>query len=173
MDYDIYIVSDKLTNTTGNLVITIETLNGSMLYFDSLNNYHIADSSSAVAYTVSNETLAGVDITSTFIWAYLVYDDGTGVAQNQHYFVKPLDLKLEHPDITLSFDEHKQTLSLIANKLAKDVYIYVDDVDVKFSDNYFDLLPGVLTTITVLNDFDIADIKEQVKVISLYDSYIH
>jgi hypothetical protein len=63
MDYDIYIVSDKLTNTTGNLVITIETLNGSMLYFDSLNNYHIADSSSAVAYTVSNETLAGVDIT--------------------------------------------------------------------------------------------------------------
>jgi hypothetical protein len=25
----------------------------------------------------------------------------------------------------------------------------------------------------VLNDFDIADIKEQVKVISLYDSYIH
>jgi len=80
LDYDIHVVSDRLTNTTGSLVITIESLNGTMIYFDTIANYHIEDASSAVAYTVSNATLANVDVTQTFIWAYLVYDEGSGVA---------------------------------------------------------------------------------------------
>lgn len=63
LDYEIHIVSDKLTNSSGNLVITIETLNGTMLFFDSVNDYQILESSSAVAYTVSNQTLANIDIT--------------------------------------------------------------------------------------------------------------
>jgi len=173
LDYEVHIISDKLTDITGNLIVAVETLNGTMIYFDAVTNYELLEGASDIAYTISNETLAGIDITKTFIWAYFSYSGDVGFAQNQFYFVRPLELELEEPKITVTFDEKKQTVSLLPNKLAKDVYLYVDDMDVKFSDNYFDMLPGIHTTLTILNGINISKIKEHLKVISLYDSYLH
>jgi Ig-fold domain len=51
------------------------------------------------------------------------------------------------------------------------VYLYVDGKEVKFSDNYFDLIPGEAKTVTVLNDIKISKIIGLIQVISLYDSY--
>ena len=60
---------------------------------------------------------------------------------------------------------------LESNKLAKDVYVYVDDMDVKFSDNYFDLFDNEMKELKVLNGIRLLSIEGKVKVVSLYDSY--
>ena len=44
-------------------------------------------------------------------------------------------------------------------------------IDNFFEDNYFDLLPGKEVTINVKTDLSLSVFKEQLKVISLVDSY--
>jgi len=79
-------------------------------------------------------------------------------------------LELEKPIIDLQFDDVEDTITLTADKLAKDIYVYVNNYDIQLSDNYFDISGGASKTIKILN-CEAKNIKDKVKVISLYDSY--
>ncbi|MFN7119561.1 MAG: beta-mannosidase [Saprospiraceae bacterium] len=70
-----------------------------------------------------------------------VWQEEKMVAQTLHYFAPPKDLKLQTPGIHYQIDETNQTLTLSANTLVKNLYLYADSA-VQFADNYFDLLPG-------------------------------
>ena len=56
-----------------------------------------------------------------------------------------------------------------ANTYAKYVQLSFLENEVIFSDNYFDLLPGVTKTITYKNADDRKDILSKLKVVSLFD----
>ena len=56
-----------------------------------------------------------------------------------------------------------------ANTYAKYVQLSFQENEVIFSDNYFDLLPGVTKTITYKNTDDRKDILSKLKVRSLFD----
>jgi len=170
-DYEVYVVSDKINDIVGNLIVAVESFNGTILYYDSVPNYYLPEGSSNVGYVIPNATLANVDLSSTLIWAYFSYAGDYGFAQTEHYFKRPLDLNFEKPNITVAFDEVKQTVTLHTDKLAKDVYLFIDEVDVKFSDNFFDMLPGIVYTVTVLNNYTVGSFRNVLKVASLYDTY--
>lgn len=87
--------------------------------------------------------------------------------------MRPIALKLEKPTIVVTVDQHAGTVTLKTDKLAKDVYLSVDDLDVKFSDNYFDLLPGTFKSVSILNGINVSKIQSRINIISLYDSYAH
>lgn len=70
----------------------------------------------------------------------------------------------------LTFIEESNLIQIESETLAKDVYIYIDDEDLKLSDNYFDVIPGIKYKIKVLNK-EVKDIKTIVKTISLFDTY--
>jgi beta-mannosidase len=55
--------------------------------------------------------------------------------------------------------------------LARSVYLSFGNLDVKLSDNYFDLLPGETIEITANSKASLNDIKAQLKVISLTDAF--
>jgi len=56
--------------------------------------------------------------------------------------------------------------------LARNVYLLADnDPDSHFSDNYFDLLPGQQKEIILHTARPLNEIKEQLKVWSLVDTY--
>ena len=55
--------------------------------------------------------------------------------------------------------------------LARSVYLSFGDLDVKVSDNYFDLLPGETAEITVTSAASLDALKAQMKVISLTDAF--
>jgi beta-mannosidase len=55
--------------------------------------------------------------------------------------------------------------------LARDVYLSFGDLDAKLSDNYFDILPGETTEITVTTAASLAAVKAQLKVVSLTDAF--
>jgi len=61
-DYEVHIVSDKIEAISGNLIVAVETFNGTMLFFDAVTNFDVDEGSSSVAYTITNETLKDIDV---------------------------------------------------------------------------------------------------------------
>jgi beta-mannosidase len=55
--------------------------------------------------------------------------------------------------------------------LARDVYLSFGDLEVKLSDNYFDLMPGETTEIVATGKVSLDAVKAQLKVISLADAF--
>jgi beta-mannosidase len=55
--------------------------------------------------------------------------------------------------------------------LARSVYLSFGDLDVKLSDNYFDILPGETVEITVTGAASLDALKAQLKVVSLADAF--
>ena len=55
--------------------------------------------------------------------------------------------------------------------LARSVYLSFGELDVKVSDNYFDLLPGETAEIAVSGAVSLDALKAQLKVISLTDAF--
>jgi beta-mannosidase len=55
--------------------------------------------------------------------------------------------------------------------LARSVYLSFGDLDVKVSDNYFDLLPGETVEIIATSSASLDALKAQLKVVSLTDAF--
>jgi len=58
-------------------------------------------------------------------------------------------------------------------ELARNVYVLVGNLEARFSDNYFDLLPGEPVTITIKSEGTLDQIKQALKVTSLMDSFVN
>jgi beta-mannosidase len=55
--------------------------------------------------------------------------------------------------------------------LARDVYISFGALDAKVSDNYFDLLPGRPFQVTLGNEYQLAELQTNMRVMSLTDAF--
>ncbi|MCX8523738.1 glycoside hydrolase family 2 protein [Chryseobacterium formosus] len=82
------------------------------------------------------------------------------IAQNNHFFVKPKDLKLTKPTIKIK-NISTTEIEISTDVLAKNVYLVGDT---HFSDNYFDLLPNTSRKITLSKPLG------KVDVMSLWDA---
>ena len=81
--------------------------------------------------------------------------------------VYPKNLKLKKPDFVIMLAGNK--IKIRANTFAKYVQLYFEEADVVFSDNYFDLSPGVTKTITYKNAESRKKILSKLKLRSLFD----
>ncbi|REC41540.1 beta-mannosidase [Chryseobacterium sp. 5_R23647] len=82
------------------------------------------------------------------------------IAQNNHFFVKPKDLKLTKPNIKIKKISGTE-IEISTDVLAKDVYLMGDT---HFSDNFFDLLPKASKRITLSKPM------KNVEVMTLWDT---
>jgi beta-mannosidase len=92
---------------------------------------------------------------------------GKTLASAAHYFVKPNQLPLSRPQITVSISqaEDSSIITLESDVVAKGVYLQSKNGIGNFSENYFDLFPG--EKMTVVYDEDLA--RENLIVKSLLD----
>ncbi len=63
------------------------------------------------------------------------------------------------------------TITLRSPVLARSVYLSFGDLDVKLSDNYFDLLPSEETVIQLTSTATLDQLKAALKIISLTDAF--
>ncbi|MEG1668417.1 glycoside hydrolase family 2 protein, partial [Chryseobacterium sp.] len=82
------------------------------------------------------------------------------IAQSNHFFVKPKDLKLTKPNIKIKKISATE-IEISTDVLAKDVYLMGDT---HFSDNFFDLLPKTSRKITF------SKLLKNVEVMTLWDT---
>lgn len=85
------------------------------------------------------------------VHAWLSDKDGKTVSVKNYYFYWPIKLNLPETtiNITVKKEDGKYTVTLSSNMLAKDVFVEIPIQGAKFSDNFFDLLPGEKKTITI------------------------
>jgi beta-mannosidase len=78
-----------------------------------------------------------------------VQSDGNTVTKDIYFFEAAKELHLPVPEIQSEITRKKgyYKITLSSDKLARNVYPSFEGCDVKFSDNYFDLLPGETQTV--------------------------
>ena len=147
-----YLISDKLENNDNvQLSMKWKDFNGKLLKKMVLKTMLPANSSTKVFQQAINEILTTEQRKNTYI-QLLLTDKAGKVLNEQIYFInKTKDLNL--PNATISVKTQYKSgcceLTISTDKLAKDVFIEIPIQGARFSDNFFDLEPGITKKILI------------------------
>jgi beta-mannosidase len=169
-----YIVSDKTEAMHGQLHLRLMDFDGKVL-MEETQQVDVSPLASKVYHDwpVSKLTeAAGGDVSHVFVVADLI-SGTTQISRNLTYLaptklirLKPAQLKVETTGANGTYK-----VRVTSPVLARSVYVSVGELDAKFSDNYFNLLPGETATVTVTSSASLDEVKAQLKVISLMDAF--
>src|SRR5271156_4067626 len=174
---DVYVVSDKLQPLTGTIHMRLLDFSGNSL-LEQTKEVQVPAQSNAIYFTIDKASLAGkADLHKSF----LVFDlevSGERVSRNLIFFNPMHDLELPvAPKIatkietTLNQSGGDYTVTLQSPALARSVYVSFGDLDVRSSDNYFDLLPAEPVTLHLKSSATLEQIKSALKTMSLTEAY--
>ena len=169
----IYVVSDRLQAQPAHLRVRLMDLTGKVLEEKS-QDIQVKPLASDVYLSLPvTELLSQRRRNEVFIDTELLVD-GKPVSRNLYFFDHMKNVKLPQPqiktDITSSGSGY--TVTLQSSQTARDVYLSFPDQDATFSDNYVDLLPGESMQIEVRSKASIDQLRQAMKVTSLYDAFL-
>ncbi len=165
------LVSDNLTSVKGVFQIKAMTLDDKVLYEQKKTLKAKANTSALIfdrplSELIKNENKGNIIIYTTFVTTKKTYD-------NIGFAVKQKDMNYEKVNIAKQITAAKNgfNVTLESNKFARGVFMSIHGIDNFFGDNYFDLLPGKSKTVFVRTSLSQKDFENQLKIISLVDSY--
>ena len=170
----VYIVSDKVAAKTATLRVRLMDFDGKVL-LDESQTGEVAPLASKVylEWPLKKLTDAGATDTSRVFVVAELSVGGAQVSRNLAYIapvkeihLKPAALKVETAGANGSYK-----IRITSPTLARSVYLSFGNLDVKLSDNYFDLMPGETIEITAESAAAAEALKAQLKVISLVDAF--
>ena len=166
-----WIVSDKLTEQEVLLHTQLIGFDGK-IYWEAEKQLLIPANSSQFVDSYRDTIFEEYGDFSKMVIVSKLVDGEQMISQDFHFFVKPKDLKLEDPELTLEIKEAGDTflISITAKKLAKNVFLNTDLNTDHFSDNYFDVLAGQTVEITFPATGDLEQFKSSLQVINLYET---
>src|SRR5579864_5874129 len=171
---DAVIVSDKLQPVSGVIHYRMLDFAGRVLLEETRQVQIPPQSSASYLLLDQSDLLKKGDPRQTF----LVFDlevGGQRVSRNlifqdvTHNLKLPVSPKIE---ATVSGSGQNYQVTLRSSELARNVYVSLGNLDARFSDNYFDLLPGEPVTITVKSANTQDQIKRAMKITSLTDAFV-
>jgi beta-mannosidase len=170
----VYVVSDKTSPMDATLRVRLMDFDGRTL-MDESHNVKIAPLASQIYLDWPLKKLAdagGADTSRVFVVAELA-SGATQISRNIAYLapVKEIHLKPAQLNTQVSAANGNYKVSITSPVLARTVYLSFGSLDATVSDNYFDLLPGETTEITVNSAVSLDTLKAQLKVISLTDAF--
>lgn len=151
-DLCVYLISDELQDR-GDVRLTVELMD-----FDGKSHGKWTHSGKLSANTSMlflkkrvDEFLSKQDAATSFLRFTLKAKNGAALADEVFYFAYPKDQKLPEARIETSVKRRGEAIemTLKADKLARDIFIEVPVQGVRFSDNFFDLLPWQRKKITI------------------------
>jgi beta-mannosidase len=170
---EVYAISDKLQPTAASLHVSLMTMDGRVLK-DETRQVTLPALSSARYLEWPMQTLlrGQPDLSNVFVTTELSIE-GSEVSNNLLYLVptKQVHLLPAHIESRLVKTPGGYRLTLTSNVLARDVYISFGALDAKVSDNYFDLLPGRPFQVTLGNEYQLAELQTNMRVMSLVDAF--
>jgi beta-mannosidase len=95
---------------------------------------------------------------------------GQEISTGIFFFAKVKHLQLQQTNIAIKSVKSASglpTYTLTSNTLAKNVYLWFENTEGTFSDNYVDILPGKPVTVTFTPRSSGTSVKEKMKVRSL------
>lgn len=141
---EVYVISDILQEVSGRLICRLFDFSGNILE-ERTDFVSIPANTGIVANAIPTDAwLKGQTAESTVLVAILEVQEEI-VDVKEHYFVPPNQVQLKQPSIVVSYKKTNGVptkIVLETDVLAKHV-VLTTDVEGIFSDNYFDLVPGV------------------------------
>lgn len=162
-DLCVYLVSDELQDHDGvRLDVELMDFDGKV-HGKWTQSGRLAANTSVLFMKKSADELQGKLSAANSLLHFTLKDkNGVTLADDVFYFAYPKDQKLPEANIETSVRRRGNTIemTLKTDKLARDIFVEVPVQGVRFTDNFFDLLPGQRKKITItspeehsLNDF--------------------
>lgn len=166
----VYGVSDLAEDMPAILELTLMDFNG-VNKWNYQSEITLKGNSSELYFTSAIEKIPVDDTTRLLLRAEIKGKNDETLSENILYFSNPKNLDLPQPNIRIAVENGAggTRIRLSSDKLAKNVFLSTD-CEGGFSDNYFDLLPGMEKEVV----FDGAiggDCGKAIKAVSLVDSY--
>lgn len=160
-----YVVNDLMKDEKARLELTLMDLEGKVI--KRIEEKVLAKSNTShIAWKMDKDAiLQGADPRKVILYAKLVNESQT-LSENVFYFVAPRKLDLPVADIRLEVKESggKKLVTVSSAKLAKNIWLLLDKDDKShFSDNYFDLLPGMSRTVELETSMSLEAVKSELK----------
>lgn len=170
----IYIVSDKTASISARLRVRLMDFDGKVL-LDESNAVDVAPLASKVYLNWPLKKLSdagGADTSRVVVVADLMAG-GSEISRNLLYLAPVKDIHLRQAQLRVESSGAKgiYTIRITSPVLARSVYLSFGDLDVKLSDNYFDLLPGETADIQAQSSATLDALRKQMAVISLRDAF--
>lgn len=170
-----WVIADTDQDRAVQLEMQLMDLEGKVLWEKRVPGIMLAAGQSRLQHEIGLDVLLkGIDSGKVIFYTKLVKDDQL-LSENVYYFVNTSIMELPDPGIHIAVTAGTAgtaTIRITAGKLARNIYLLLDsDPSSHFSDNYFDLLPGRTVTITVNTSLSLQQVQEQLKVISLRDTF--
>lgn len=149
---NVYLISDKLEDTGGlTLDMKLTDFSGKRLAQKSVKVEAPANSSVKVFGEALDAWVDETKRNTCFLLLALRDRNGREVARDVHYFVptKELDLPQTAVRCKLKVADGSCEVTLSSPKLAKDVFVQIPYQGARFTDNFFDLLPGETRKIVI------------------------
>lgn len=164
-----HLTNDTLKPVSGSVQIVWMTFDGQVLDIDQIDAFVPAQASAklhAKTYPVAKNQKR-----NTFVRA-VYFDHGEPVSEAVVCFSPDKHLELEKPGIrvcAIRLGEEIE-ISLTAERFARFVELETD-ADLRYSDNYFHLTPGIPKKVRVKTNQDLDTFKKQLRIRSLHDTY--
>lgn len=139
-----YIMSDRLTDEELTLNLELMDFNGKVYRKQKVDGLLPANTSKLFYQEPVEQALAGRDSATTFMHMVVKSKKGEVLSDEIYYFAHPKDQLLPKTPLQWQVKQKKGycEVTVKADKLARDIFIEVPVQGVRFSDNFFDLLPG-------------------------------
>ncbi len=145
----IFGINDLSKDKKASLIIEIIDFDGNKKWGYNKNIILRSNSSAILFQENIKKFCADIDKQNTLLHCELINEEGGELSENILYFDKTKNLGLPRGNvgISCSYAEGRIKIDIRSGKLVKNIYLKLDDDRARFSDNYFDMLPGQKTTV--------------------------
>jgi beta-mannosidase len=166
----VYIVSDKLKNTSGILTLNIINLEGGAHVYTQKMKVNIKANTSSIVFTQDLKTLLkGAEKRNVVVNAVLSTDQK--VYANNYFLLMQKEISYPEAIIQTTIKSIKEgfEVALTSRNFARAVYMSIDGIDNFFDNNYFDIIPGDTIITKVSTNLSGEAFRSQLKIKSLAD----
>lgn len=169
---NIHIVSDRLQNTKGNLVVKVLQFDGTLIN-EIKSTLNVPSNTSTKLFSMDIESLIkGLPKENVFVTAE--FKDTKGNTYKNSYFLvkqKEIDFPKVNISRTVTPQEDGFEVALQSDKFARAVLLSIDGIDNFFENNYFNILPGETVKIKVRTTLLKTEFERQLKITSFDKTY--
>ncbi|ABG38660.1 beta-mannosidase [Paraglaciecola sp. T6c] len=174
---EVTLISDDLQPFSAQLHIQVYDFDGLVVYSHEQDVLVPANASLSLTSLAMSELASQAQPSSSVLVARLMHQDGRVLSQNSHFFVANKDLALQAADIQCEqvITPECLTLTFSSDTFVRQLYVSAGEQVGNFSDNFFDLIPGIDVSIHLalpgLDQQDIERLGAKVSWQSLLDSF--
>jgi beta-mannosidase len=170
----VYIISDRLKDTFGTLVVQIVDMNKGIISQQESKISIPANTSTLCWNTGTEKLLSGLSREDIVI--HLEYKDKAGKVYNNNCF--PTKHKvMNYPKVrvitTITPISGGYEVTLTSNKFARGVFISLNGKDDFITDNYMDLLPNIPVVVKIITKLSADTFERNLKITSFIDYFLN